>query len=149
MEKESKVISVQGNGTWNGKDGTLFYRYEVAFENGDSGEYSSKSAEQNKFIIGQIAKYTVISNQYGNKIKPVWNQSSTGGYGGKKSNPETSQQIARMNALGHAMTMLAQQHITPTQVESTANKFYTYITTGKMEVEAEGYHTYVPTNPLS
>lgn len=148
MEKESKVISVQGNGTWvSNRDNTTYYKFEVAFENGDSGEYSSKSQDQNKFVIGQVAKYTIFSGQYGTKIKPVY-ASSGGSFGGKKTNTETDKQIARMNALGHAMTMLSHQHINPTQVEYTANKFFTYITTGKMD-EAEMPQPNLPQNQLS
>ena len=59
MNKKSKVVSVQANGTWEGKYGVM-YKYEVAFENGDAGEYSSKSAEQNKFVEGQLTVATKL-----------------------------------------------------------------------------------------
>ena len=45
--KNSKVTSVQSNGTWEGKYG-MMYKFEIGFENGDVGEYSSKNQEQNK-----------------------------------------------------------------------------------------------------
>ena len=48
MNKKSKVTNVQASGTWEGKFG-LMYKFEVEFENGDAGEYSSKSKDQNKF----------------------------------------------------------------------------------------------------
>ena len=46
--KKSKVMSVQANGTWEGSYGVM-YKNEIVFQNGDVGEYSSKSKEQNKF----------------------------------------------------------------------------------------------------
>ena len=67
--KKSKVISVQANGTWEGKYG-IMYKYEVSFENGDSGEYSSKSENQTKFIEGQETEYEFIDGKFP-KIKPV------------------------------------------------------------------------------
>ena len=48
--KNSKVTSVQSNGSWEGKYG-IMYKFEIGFENGDVGEYSSKNQEQNKFVI--------------------------------------------------------------------------------------------------
>ena len=43
--KKGKVKRVTANGTWEGKFGVM-YKFEVEFENGDVGEYSSKSLEQ-------------------------------------------------------------------------------------------------------
>ena len=50
--KTSKVKSVQANGTWEGKFG-LMYKFEVVMENGNSGEYSCKTKDQEKFIVGE------------------------------------------------------------------------------------------------
>ena len=49
MIKKSKVKKVQANGTWEGKFG-MMYKFEVEFEDGNAGEYSSKTQDQNKFI---------------------------------------------------------------------------------------------------
>jgi len=46
--KTSKVVAVTPNGTWDGSYGTM-YKFEIVFQNGDVGEYSSKSKDQNKF----------------------------------------------------------------------------------------------------
>ena len=67
--KKSKVTNVQSNGTWEGRFG-LMYKYEVGFENGDSGEYSSKSENQNKFIIGEETEYEFIDGKFP-KVKPI------------------------------------------------------------------------------
>ncbi len=75
MNKKSKVTNVQANGTWKGRHG-LMYKFEVSFENGDAGEYSSKSKDQNKFIEGQETDYEFIDGKYP-KVKPVWLQEQT------------------------------------------------------------------------
>ena len=72
MEKTSKVVSIQANGSWSGTFGEMF-KYNLSFENGDTGEYSSKSAQQTKFIIGQLATYIVdVKNPQYPKIKSVF-----------------------------------------------------------------------------
>ena len=100
MEKKSKVNGVSANGTWDSKYGTM-YKFEVSFENGDVGEYNSKTQDQNKFVIGQEADYSITSREYnGNTfytIKPVQAQQSFGG--GYKKDPETEKRIARMSVL--------------------------------------------------
>jgi len=70
--KKSKVTNVQSNGTWSGQFGTM-YKFEVEFENGDIGEYSSKSQEQTKFVVGQETDYEYIDGKFP-KVKPVWVQ---------------------------------------------------------------------------
>lgn len=101
MEKKSKVNGVSPNGTWESKYG-LMYKFEVSFENGDVGEYNSKTQDQTKFVNGQEADYSITSRDYnGNTfytVKPVQAQQSFGG-GGYKKDPETEKRIARMSVL--------------------------------------------------
>ena len=70
MNKKSKVTSVQSSGTWEGSYG-IMYKYEIVFDNGDCGEYSSKSVEQIKFVIGQEVEYTYTGGKFP-KVKPVY-----------------------------------------------------------------------------
>mgnify|MGYP003134200550 CR=1 FL=1 len=70
MIKKSKVTNVQANGTWEGKFG-MMYKFEVSFENDDTGEYSSKSKEQDKFVVGQEMEYEYIDGRFP-KVKPVY-----------------------------------------------------------------------------
>jgi len=70
MPKTSKVKSIQGNGTWEGKYG-LMYKYEIVMENGDVGEYSSKkytSPDLIPFKAGSEIEYIFEDGQY-HKIK--------------------------------------------------------------------------------
>ena len=71
MIKKSVVKQAQANGTWDGKFGTM-YKHEIAFENGDSGEYSSKEQNQTKFVVGQETEYEFIDGKYP-KVKPINN----------------------------------------------------------------------------
>ncbi len=97
MTKKSKVTQAQADGTWNGKYG-LMYKYEIAFENGDTGEYSSKSENQNKFVVGQEAEYTLEAGQYGNKIKPV-STFTQGGYTPVSKGSDRELSIVRQSSL--------------------------------------------------
>ena len=70
MIKKSKVKKVQANGTWEGKFG-MMYKFEVEFEDGNAGEYSSKSQDQDKFIEGQEMEYEFIDGNFP-KVKPIY-----------------------------------------------------------------------------
>jgi len=95
MNKTSKVKSVQANGTWEGTYG-IMYKFEISFDNGDVGEYSSKNEDQNKFIQGQEIEYIFTGGNYP-KIKPVYTQPSPANFSNKSE--ETSLKIARQSSL--------------------------------------------------
>ena len=83
MIKISKVKSVQANGTWEGKFG-MMYKFEVAFENGDAGEYSSKTQDQTKFVVGEEVEYERIDKGKYIHIKPISNFTPNTNYAPKK-----------------------------------------------------------------
>ena len=58
MKKLSKVKSVQGNGTWSSNDGTLFYKFDYVFEDGQSLSAMHKD-ESNAVQAGEMAEYEV------------------------------------------------------------------------------------------
>ena len=66
--KKGTPTSVQSNGNWEGRYGVMF-KHEITFDNGDCGEYSSKSENQNKFIVGQETSYEFIDGKFP-KVKP-------------------------------------------------------------------------------
>ena len=102
MIKKSKVTSAQPNGTWEGKFG-LMYKNEISFENGDSGEYSSKTREQDKFVVGQETEYEFIDGKFP-KIKPVYqNNFNSGSRGSFAENPDKQRVINRWAGLGRAI----------------------------------------------
>lgn len=67
--RKSVVKQAQPNGTWEGKFGVM-YKHEIEMENGDVGEYSSKSKEQTKFVEGNEVEYEYHPHDSFPKIKP-------------------------------------------------------------------------------
>ena len=122
MEKTSKVVSVQANGSWTGNYGEMF-KFELAFENGDTGEYSSKSADQQKFIQGNEATYTIdTSNPKYPKIKPVFVQISGGFKGGyNKENPERQRMIVKQSSLKVALDFMIAKNPKTLYVDDVIN----------------------------
>ena len=96
MTKKSVVTQAQANGTWEGKFG-IMYKYEISFENGDSGEYSSKSQDQTKFVVGQDTEYEFIHGKFP-KVKPV-NTFQQGGFTPKPSNDKVQEYIVKQSSL--------------------------------------------------
>tara|TARA_B100001564_G_scaffold314324_1_gene288364 strand:+ start:372 stop:878 length:507 start_codon:yes stop_codon:yes gene_type:complete len=97
MQKKSKVTNVQANGTWEGSYGTM-YKFEVTFENGDTGEYSSKSLDQNKFVIGHETEYEFTDGKYP-KVKPVYNAPSGGSFNKYNNDPDRQRMIVKQSSL--------------------------------------------------
>ncbi len=70
--KKGIVEQVIANGTWEGKYGVM-YKFEVVFTNGDVGEYSSKSKDQNKFEVGAEVEYEFTDGKFP-KVKPHYSK---------------------------------------------------------------------------
>ena len=101
MIKKSKVTSAQPNGTWEGKFG-LMYKSEISFENGDAGEYSSKTREQDKFVVGQETEYEFIGGNFP-KVKPVYQKPQSFGGGGFKKDDNVQKMIVKQSSLKSAV----------------------------------------------
>lgn len=68
--KNSKITSLQSNGTWESKRGDTMYAFEIAFEDGQVGQCNSKT-EEPPYEIGEIAWYEVTSSstKFGDSLK--------------------------------------------------------------------------------
>lgn len=75
MEKNSKCIKCDFSKEANTDYGVIFY-FNVAFENGDSGSYGSKSKDQPKFKVGETYDYDIITKDFNGMefftIKPFY-----------------------------------------------------------------------------
>lgn len=84
MEKKSTVRSAIFKKSGSGQHGE-YHIFEITFDNGDKGDYVSKSKEQTTFKEGTETPYnidTVVNGNYTNyKIKPI--QSGNGFVPGK------------------------------------------------------------------
>ena len=99
--KNSKVTSVQSNGSWEGKYGVM-YKFEIGFENGDVGEYSSKNQEQNKFAIGTNSDYEYTDGKFP-KVKPVYIKPDSFNQSNPKQDVNVNNSIARAVAFKGAI----------------------------------------------
>lgn len=133
--KQGKVIAVNGNGTWDSPNGTL-YRFEIEMDNGDRGQYLSKSANCTKFVTGEDAHYTTECQVRGGReywrIKPAQdpNQSAYQG-GGYKKDPQTDTRITRMSVLKVAGDLCIADKIDMYSITSIAQLLEKYVTTGE------------------
>jgi hypothetical protein len=136
MNKKSKVTNVQASGTWEGKFG-LMYKFEVEFENGDAGEYSSKSKDQNKFLCGVETEYEYIDGKFP-KVKPVWvqNQPPQATQSNLQSNNNREEMIVKQSSLKAAVEF-CDKDCTIEQVLDNAEIFYNWVMTGEKPDVAE------------
>lgn len=134
MEKTSKVTNVAGIGTWEGQYG-IMYKFEVSFDNGDCGQYMSKSQEQTKFKVGQEATYELTSKEINGKtfytIKPVQNQQTFGGKPSYQKDPETDKRITRMSVLKVASDLVINGEIKLHDLTKVASFLEHYVMTGE------------------
>lgn len=83
--KNAKIELVTPNGTWQTSDGSkTFYKFEISFDNGDVGEYSSIHKDQNKFEVGATTDYEYYGGKFP-KIKPVYSKPNVPYSGGSSS----------------------------------------------------------------
>ena len=124
MIKKSKVKKVQANGTWEGKFG-LMYKFEVEFEDGNAGEYSSKTLDQNKFIEGQEMEYEFIDGNFP-KVKPVYQQQPSFG-GGFKKDDNVQKMIVKQSSLKSAVDYCSKGNCSPADVIRVAQEFVDWV----------------------
>lgn len=135
--KKSKVIQAAGNGSWNSEKYGTFYKFIIGFENGDEAEYSSKTAEQNKFIVGQEVDYILTSKEVNGKMyyqcKPAPQQAPQGGnnWAPKPKDPETEKRIARMSVLKVAGDLVINDKVKLVDIVQVAQILERYVMTGE------------------
>tara|TARA_R100000458_G_C8163301_1_gene166549 strand:+ start:131 stop:559 length:429 start_codon:yes stop_codon:yes gene_type:complete len=134
MVKNSKVKSVQANGTWKNKKGDTFFKYEIEMENGDSGEYSSISDSQDKFIEGNDVQYNYIGGEYP-KIKPYYSNPTSYTY--SSSNNSDDKEIARSVGIKAAVQLGIAQGLDLAEILETAKILSDFITNEKEVIKKE------------
>ena len=131
--KRSAVTNVTANGTFNGQHGTL-YKFEVSFANGDSGEYASKSQDQQKFKVGVETDYVLTERKWNDrifyKIAPA-PQAPGGGFVAKAKDPETDKRITRMSVLKVAGDLAINGDIKLQEILAYAQIFENYVINGQ------------------
>lgn len=92
MIKTSVVKDAKFEGSWFNKDKKELFKYMISMANGDVGEYSSISDQQNKFIPGVEVEYNFVPGDHP-KIKPHYITKAPYTY--SQSNNDESKQIAK------------------------------------------------------
>lgn len=115
MEKTSKVKSVTFDHEWSNSNGQ-FFDHKIEFENGDKATYTSKSKEQQNFVVGKDVVYDYVQDQKGNwkckydaKRQPgaeQYNPNQTGSYTPKPKDPAEQKRIQKQVAYECALSAL-------------------------------------------
>tara|TARA_Y100001973_G_C5175594_1_gene321709 strand:- start:620 stop:1051 length:432 start_codon:yes stop_codon:yes gene_type:complete len=131
--KTSKVKNVQANGTWESKaTGDTYYKFDIEMEDGNTGEYSSKSQDQNKFVVGEEVQYEYHGGKFP-KIKPYYNKGNfTGGF---KGNDDRQVSIIRQSSLKASIEYLRGAEASLEEVFETAEKMIAWV--NKTEVNTD------------
>lgn len=90
-QRKGVPVKVSHAGSRPGVDGIL-YDYDVLFQDGTKGQYSSKSDNQDKFVEGVETDYEFINGKYP-KVKPVYG-------GGKFANNSSKSSVYEKKSYG-------------------------------------------------
>ena len=125
--KTAVVVNTTQNGTWANQRGDKFFKHEVEMDNGDVGEYSSKTQEQVKFVVGEKTEYD-WDTQYPKfpKIKPHYVKPMSNGMGGG-FNPETEKRIVRQVCIKASCEYHSARSTSTEDVIEDAKMFEKYI----------------------
>ena len=128
MSIEKSVVShITPNGTWEW-NGNTFYKFEIEFENGHAGEYSSKFENQTKFVVGKETEYERIENGKFIKIKPVSNfQQNNASGGGFKKDDNVQKMIVRQSSLKAAIDLICAGHLDTKDWKKSAENFVDWV----------------------
>lgn len=153
--KKGKVVAVYGNGTWESPNG-LLYRFEIEMDNGDRGQYLSKTQDCAKFPKGGDVWYTtecqVRNGKEYYRIKPSQDPNASapvrGGGGGYQKDPETEKRITRMSVLKVACDLVVNGQGKLHDLTKIASILEQYVMTGEDTV-SKAYSTPQKTKPTS
>jgi hypothetical protein len=135
-----KILSIQADGTWEGKYG-MMYKFEVTLEQVEtgkqySGEYSSKKHTDHEaadfpFKIGEVKEVEYQDGQFP-KIKLPYNRNGEGGRSGYSNNskdPKVQGYIIRQSSLQRAMEYYThhKQEFSPQDVKTLAEDFSKWV----------------------
>lgn len=123
--KKSVVTNVQPNGTWDGKYG-LMYKFDVTFENGDSGSYLSKYEDQTKFVVGQEVQYEYTGGDYP-RVKPHYTNPMPNSANYSNSNIDTQDEIRFSVAFKGAIDLCCSDKIEVEEIMATTIGFAEFL----------------------
>jgi hypothetical protein len=122
---KSKVTKAEFKNDYDSKYGTMNV-FTIEFENGQKGQYQSKSRNQDKFVVGKEAEYEVTPvDGYPDKIKPVQANNFTGA---KKFDPVAEEKrqklIVAQSSIKAAVDLAVGGVVKYEQLEAASKKIY-------------------------
>ncbi len=133
-EKRSKVTLANYSRSFTTDHG-IFFVHSISFENSDTGEYSSKSQDQNKFVVGVEADYTIDASNpaYAAKIKPV-STFVQGGSSNGQAEPGRQASIEKQVALKIAAETVDIKNGGTDAVLAVAEKYFIWLHTTEIGI---------------
>lgn len=128
MQKQAKVINIiENQKQWQGNNGMIYY-HEITFDNGDKGQYGSKTQTCEKFKVGEVSDYDIEERVNGNfknyTIKPV-QQNGAGGFKPKDNKDQGI--ITALSCISSAVNLHARTSTSSAEdVMRDAEKFFNY-----------------------
>ena len=123
-QKKSIPRSIIFKKAHSGTNG-LFYIFDIKFDNGDGGQFFSKSEDQTIFKEGQETEYTIEKKENGQyvnySIKPV---KAANGFTPGKGNPQIEH---RRVALKCAVDLASSGKLDMKQIIPSAEKFMEFL----------------------
>lgn len=127
--KRGTVTAVAFKKSGQGQYGP-YHIFTITFDNGDSGDYMSKTNPQTAFVMGQSAEYTKETKVNGNYTNVSIKIPSSGGNNFKGANPA---QINKRTALECAVRLavgIGPAACNPEMIFKTADKFNAWLNAG-------------------
>jgi hypothetical protein len=140
--KTSKLISVNGAGTWNAPDGKMLYKFEIETESGDVGTIF-KMREDSGLSIGEDIDYEMINGKLKMAQKPFGEKG--GSYSNKngmskeewaEKDKQKSDKIAKAVALKEAVAFHTTEGGDINAVLNNAEIFYNWLTDGSKPAQS-------------
>ena len=100
------------------------HKFEVSFENGDVGEYLSKSENQDKFVVGNETEYQFKDGQFP-RVKPISNFQPKASY--SNNNDDTRNEIRFSVAFKGAIDLASAGQIGIEDIKATTIGFNEFL----------------------
>ena len=105
-QSKMKIVSISPNGTWNSNDGNTFYKFQIQFDNGQSGTLFSKSQDA-PHQVGEDINCTINERGTIKVERSGGGNWSRGGAAPRANDAERTASIVRQVALKAAVELSA------------------------------------------
>lgn len=127
-QKNSAPKSISWNREYDGTHGKV-HVFEIVFDNGDKGQFTTTKKDQTKFKVGESVDYSIETLKNKNdkeytKIDKITTNPGKGGNGGGQKTPEVQRSIVASVCLDCAAILLESRGVAD-QVDPELHSLYT------------------------